>query len=120
MLRSVLDGLVARLAAERTGAAEAELLWRTFAQLESGSRSGDGSRLTEADFALDKTIIRIAGYGRLAQQYRLLVEAIAGRQAVRAEELARAHNQEKAKSWSRTSRAGLPDPLLNFNTKGLI
>jgi DNA-binding GntR family transcriptional regulator len=122
-LRGALEGLAARLAAERVGTTEARLLWQSFEQLESASRSGDWSRLTEADFALHMTIIEISRHGRLAQQYRLLgqqirlfigssnalvpttsevvaqhrplVEAIAGGHAARAEKLARAHNLEE-------------------------
>lgn len=124
-LRSALEGLAARLAAERAGQAEVELLWQSFAQLELASRSGDGRALTEADFALHKTIVGMAGHSRLTQQYRLLgqqirmlikssnalvptagevaaqhrplVEAIALKQAVRAGELARAHNLEEGR-----------------------
>jgi DNA-binding GntR family transcriptional regulator len=124
-LRSALEGLSARLAAERIGSAEGHLLWKAFEQLESASRSGDWGRLTDADFLLHKTIVGIARHGRLAQQYRLLgqqirvligssnalvpttrevvaqhrplVEAIAAGQAARAEKLARAHNLEEGK-----------------------
>ena len=124
-LRSALEGLAARLAAERIRSAEGDLLWKAFEQLESASRSGDWSRLTDADFVLHKTIVEIARHGRLAQQYRLLgqqirmligssnalvpttrevvaqhrplVEAIAAGQAARAEKLARAHNLEEGK-----------------------
>lgn len=122
-LRSALEGLAARLAAERVGSAEGDLLWRAFEQLESASRSRDWSRLTDADFVLHKTIVEIARHGRLAQQYRLLeqqirvligssnalvpttsevvaqhrplVDAVAAGQAARAEKLARAHNLEE-------------------------
>ncbi len=124
-LRSALEGLAARLAAERIGSTEGELLWKAFEELESASRSGDWGRLTDADFVLHKTIVEIARHGRLAQQYRLLgqqirvligssnalvpttrevvaqhrplVEAIAAGQATRAEKLARAHNLEEGK-----------------------
>jgi len=124
-LRSALEGLAARLAAERIRSAEGDLLWKAFEQLESASRSGDWSRLTDADFVLHKTIVEIARHGRLARQYRLLgqqirmligssnalvpttrevvaqhrplVEAIAAGQAARAEKLARAHNLEEGK-----------------------
>jgi len=124
-LRSALEGLAARLAAERIGSAEGDLLWKAFEQLESASRSGDWGRLTDADFLLHKTIVEIARHGRLAQQYRLLgqqirvligssnalvpttrevvaqhrplVEAIATGEATRAEKLARAHNLEEGK-----------------------
>jgi DNA-binding GntR family transcriptional regulator len=124
-LRSAFEGLAARLAAERIGSSERTLLWKAFKELESASRSGDWSRLTDADFMLHKTIVDIARHGRLSQQYRLLgqqirmligssnalvpttsevvaqhrplVEAIAAGQPTRAEKLARAHNLEEGK-----------------------
>lgn len=124
-LRSALEGLAARLAAERIGAAQADHLWNAFTQLDKASRLGDWARLTDADFLLHKTIIEIAQHRRLAQQYRLLeqqvrmvigsanalvpttsevvaqhqplVEAIAAGHAARAEKLARAHNLDEGK-----------------------
>jgi DNA-binding GntR family transcriptional regulator len=125
-LRSALEGLAARLAAERIGAEEKDQLWAAFAQLESAAGARDWARLTDADFLLHKTIIAIAQHRRLAQQYRLLeqqvrmvigssnalvptmievvaqhlplVEAIGEGQAARAEKLARAHNLDEGKA----------------------
>ena len=124
-LRSALEGLGARLAAERIGASERTVLWKAFDELESAARSNQWSRLTEADFMLHKTIVEIAQHRRLADQYRLLeqqirvfigssnalvptasevvaqhrpiVEAIAAGQVGRAEKLASAHNVEEGK-----------------------
>lgn len=124
-MRSALEGLAARLAAERIGAAEGERLWNAFEQLETASGLSDWGRLTDADFRLHRTIIEIAQHGRLAQQYRLLeqqvrmvigssnslvpttsevvaqhrplVEAIAAGRPARAERLARAHNLDEGK-----------------------
>ncbi len=75
-LRSALEGLAARLAAERIGAEQEVRLWKAFDDLESASGFGDWARLTDADFQLHKTIVEIARHGRLAQQYRLLEQQV--------------------------------------------
>jgi len=122
-LRSALEALGARLAAERVDEAARTRLGKAFAELESAARSGRRSRLTDADFMLHKTIIELAGHRRLAQQYRLLeqqfrvligssnalvpttdevvaqhrpiVEAIAAGRPDHAERLAGAHNLDE-------------------------
>lgn len=124
-LRSVLEALAARLAAERIDAEHETRLRTAFHELESASRRGDWAQLTNADFQLHKTIVEIGSHRRLAQQYRLLeqqvrmvirssnalvpttsdvvaqhrplVEAIAAGDVSRAERLARAHNVEEGK-----------------------
>ncbi len=147
-LRSALEGLAARLASERIGSAEGDLLWKAFEQLEEASRSGDWGRLTDADFQLHKTIIEIARHGRLAQQYRVLgqqirvligssnalvptarevvaqhrplVEAIAAGRGARAEKLARAHNLEEGKVLvAHVRRASEPGPTRKMTQHGL-
>lgn len=124
-LRSALEGMAARLAAERIEVTGGDRLRTAFTQLQIAAGSGDWRRLTDADFLLHKTIIEIARHGRLAQQYRLLeqqiriviassnslvpttdevvaqhqplVEAITTGHARRAEKLARAHNLDEGK-----------------------
>jgi DNA-binding GntR family transcriptional regulator len=122
-LRSALEALAARLAAERADGPGRGLLWKAFEKLESAARSGRRGPLTDADFLLHKTIIELAGHRRLAHQYRLLeqqfrvligssnalvpttsevvaqhrpiVEAITSGHAIRAEKLAAQHNAQE-------------------------
>jgi DNA-binding GntR family transcriptional regulator len=123
-LRSALEGLGARLAATRITKGASEQLLRVFEELKAASRSGEWGALTNADFDLHKTIVKIAGHGRLAEQYRLIeqqirtligssnalvptteevvaqhrpiVEAIVAGDAVQAERLARDHNLQES------------------------
>ena len=122
-LRSALEALAARLAAERINPGERQRLWAAFARLEAAAELGDWGQLTDADFTLHKTVIEVAQHSRLAHQYRLLeqqiriligtsnslvptlcevvaqhrplVEAIAAGRGARAERLARAHDLDE-------------------------
>jgi len=74
-LRSSLEGLAARLAAER----EPELkksVHEGFAALKRACRMRDYAAISDADFGLHKTIIGVARHGRLLRQYELIERQI--------------------------------------------
>jgi len=75
-LRACLEGLAAELAAEaldREGRAELEAAFARLAEV--GAKRSLGAA-TSADFALHKTIVRLARHGRLAEQYRLVEQQV--------------------------------------------
>ena len=118
-LRSALEGLAARLAAERAPDV-VPVLRAALEELAAAGRAGDRNRVNDADFELHKTIVRAANHRRLAhhfelvehqvrlviassdalisdldeivKQHRVLVEAICAGDAQAAEGLATAHN----------------------------
>jgi len=75
-LRSALEGMGARLAAERLvpeGAKRLELAFQTF--VEAAVRGSRG-RITELDFALHKLIIELSNHRRLQRQYTLIEQQV--------------------------------------------
>jgi len=71
-LRSSLEALAARLAAERGGAEVKAGIQESFATLEQACRANNAVAISEGDFGLHKTIIRLARHARLFEQYRLI------------------------------------------------
>jgi DNA-binding GntR family transcriptional regulator len=71
-LRATLEGLAARLAAERICEEGAARLQDSYQQLLTLCEGGDLKAITHADLALHKTIIELSGHNRLAMQYRLI------------------------------------------------
>lgn len=71
-LRSTLESMAARLAAEHITAAGAEQLREAYAYLLECCAGDDYNAITRADLALHKTIIDLSGHGRLAKQYQLI------------------------------------------------
>jgi DNA-binding GntR family transcriptional regulator len=122
-LRGALEGLGARLAAERTDAVGRATLRQAWRGLEAAVAGARYPEAAEADFRLHEAIVAQAGHGRLAQQHRVvlqqvrfhmvhagflpqdygasvaeheaLIEAVAGGDADRAERLARTHNESE-------------------------
>jgi DNA-binding GntR family transcriptional regulator len=70
-LRSSLEGLAARLAAERRPDVKRSI-GEAFAALKRACRMRDHAAISDADFALHRTIIGIARHGRLLKQYELI------------------------------------------------
>ncbi|OZG75385.1 hypothetical protein BTA51_03125 [Hahella sp. CCB-MM4] len=71
-LRATLEGLAARLAAERItqeGTAELKASYQELLELCEGD---DLNAITRADLDLHKTIISLSNHKRLAQQYRMI------------------------------------------------
>ncbi|WP_271272338.1 GntR family transcriptional regulator [Aliamphritea hakodatensis] len=71
-LRSSLESMAARLAAEHITAAGAGRLQEAYSHLLECCAGDDFSAITRADLALHKTIIDLSGHGRLAKQYQLI------------------------------------------------
>lgn len=75
-LRSVLEGLGARLAAENRDDEGRERLRQAFRALaDAGARNSRG-RVTELDFTLHKLIIELSGHRHLQRQYTLIEQQI--------------------------------------------
>jgi DNA-binding GntR family transcriptional regulator len=119
-LRSSLEGLAARLVAEKITAAKVKALRAAFGKLSAAAQAGSRAAVAGADFDFHKTVIRLADHERLARQYGLveqqvriyiascdallpqleqivrqhapMVEAICRAQGQTAERLAQAHN----------------------------
>lgn len=68
-LRSSLERLAARLLAAKLDENKAGKLKQAAEHLKSVCSSGNRNEIAEADFALHKTIVALAGHGRLERQY---------------------------------------------------
>jgi len=75
-LRSALEGLGARLAAERISDESAAAIRAAFAALKAAAANDDRAGLTDRDFDLHKLIIRLAKHRRLQRQYTLIEQQI--------------------------------------------
>ncbi|HEY8595301.1 MAG TPA: GntR family transcriptional regulator [Devosiaceae bacterium] len=75
-LRGVLEGLGARLAAERATPADRTQLEKAFAQLEKAANSGNREAIVDADFNLHRTVVGISGHKRLIQQHEKLIQQV--------------------------------------------
>jgi DNA-binding GntR family transcriptional regulator len=75
-LRSALEGLGARLAAQRITPEGGQLLSAAYDDLIAAASRADRAAVTNADFALHKLIIKLSGHGKLAEQYRLIEQQV--------------------------------------------
>jgi DNA-binding GntR family transcriptional regulator len=71
-LRSSLEALAARLAANRRAPQTEAALRSAFSHLEQVCSSSDFGAIADADFGLHKTIIGLAQHRRLFEQYQLI------------------------------------------------
>ena len=71
-LRSSLEALAARLAADRRRHEDESSIIAAMARLEQACRGSQRSAIADADFDLHRTIIRLAGHRRLLEQCRLI------------------------------------------------
>jgi DNA-binding GntR family transcriptional regulator len=71
-LRSSLEALAARLATERGGPDVEAGVREAFVTLERACHARNPVAISEGDFGLHKTIIRLAQHNRLLEQYRLI------------------------------------------------
>lgn len=71
-LRSPMDSLAARLAAERLTPSGRRALSHAFQRLERACEANDRSAAARSDFELHKTIVDISGHRRLAQFYEII------------------------------------------------
>lgn len=75
-LRSALERLAARLAAERCTPEGREQLETAFAEFEEAVKSGDAEATIDADFELHRVIVGMAGHARLAQEHAKLIQQV--------------------------------------------
>jgi DNA-binding GntR family transcriptional regulator len=75
-LRGTLEGLAARLAAERRTPERAAVLDTAFARLGAAVAAADHGAVAAADLALHKTIVALSGHRRLIAQYRLIEQHV--------------------------------------------
>lgn len=75
-VRSALERLAARTVAENLTPAQARNLQSAFDALKQAAARGNAEQTAEADFALHKTLIRLADNTRLIRQYTILEQQI--------------------------------------------
>ncbi len=75
-LRAALEGLAAHLAAQALDAGGRKILAASFDALVEATNSGRVAPAVEADYALHKTIVRLAGHRRLLSQYEILEQQV--------------------------------------------
>lgn len=68
-LRAALEGLAARLAAERGSAEGAQALRAAFDELMAAAGNGDSAAVSRLDHALHRQIVAMTGHARLADHY---------------------------------------------------
>jgi DNA-binding GntR family transcriptional regulator len=137
-LRASLEGLAARLVAASVTPEKVKALKAALRRLSEAAEARSRTAMASADFDFHKSIIRLAGHGRLARQYALveqqvriyiascnaplpnleeiarqhepIVTAICDGQGDTAEELARAHNTVDGEALVRhlQSRSSVP------------
>jgi DNA-binding GntR family transcriptional regulator len=71
-LRGSLEALAARLAAANMNDTGRHKLWEAFGRLKTAVRAKNDEAMTDADFAIHKMIVDLAGHKRLAAQYALV------------------------------------------------
>lgn len=140
VLRSALEGLGARLAAEKITPENREKLRLAYEELVKAATANDRAAVTEADFALHKLIIDLSGHRRLESHYRLIeqqvrlviassnallptteqivgqhepiVKSIMAGRAADAENFIRYHNLSEGEALTAHVRAALRPPLV--------
>lgn len=75
-LRAALEALAARLTTERLTDAGRRELQKALETLVIACREGNLRAVADADFRLHKTIVKLAGHQRLANQYRLVEQQV--------------------------------------------
>jgi DNA-binding GntR family transcriptional regulator len=75
-LRSALEGLGARLTAQKITPHSSELISAAYKGLVNASSGDDRAAVTEADFSLHKLIIGLSEHRRLGEQYRLIEQQV--------------------------------------------
>lgn len=75
-LRSSLEGLAAQLAAQAMIPRKIEILNVAMQRLVETAHNSHRGAVTDADFELHKTIIRLSGHRRLQEQYKIIEQQI--------------------------------------------
>ena len=75
-LRSSLEGLAARLVADKITPDKRTALHAALKKLSDAARTGSRPAVATADFEFHKTVIRLAEHGRLGRQYGLVEQQV--------------------------------------------
>lgn len=75
-LRSSLEGMAARLTAERIDVVGRTTLIAALEELKEALAARDRRRIALADLAIHKTIVNLANHRRLVMQYALVIEPV--------------------------------------------
>lgn len=75
-LRSALEGLAARLVAERISPEIERQIGQAFSDIKDAAARNNRAGLTDSDAALHRLIIRLAGNSRLERQYTIIEQQI--------------------------------------------
>lgn len=75
-LRAALEGLAARLAAERATPESRARLEEAFADLEKAAKAGAREAIMDADFNLHRVLVGMSGHGRLVQEHEKLIQQV--------------------------------------------
>lgn len=75
-LRSALEGLAAKLAAEAITPDKVDILNAAQKQLVKAAKKGSFMDVADADFALHQTIIQLSEHRRLQEQYKIVEQQI--------------------------------------------
>jgi len=75
-LRGCLEPLASRLAAENINDENVEMLMAAFKKLKAAVKHADDKEITDADLAIHKTIVALAGHKRLAAHYELVEQQV--------------------------------------------
>jgi DNA-binding GntR family transcriptional regulator len=75
-LRSSLESLASRLAAERMTDSGAAKVTEALETLSAACRRGRVNDINKADFAFHRTIVDLAGHGRLSEHYRQVEQQV--------------------------------------------
>lgn len=75
-LRAALEGLAARLAAERATQESRAQLENAFAELESAAKTGVREDIIDADFNLHRVLVGMSGHGRLVREHEKLIQQV--------------------------------------------
>lgn len=75
-LRSALESLAARLAAEAMNQSKAEQLDTALRQLIKAAQKGSWGEVADVDFLLHQAIIQFSGHRRLQEQYKIVEQQI--------------------------------------------
>lgn len=75
-LRAALEGLAARLAAQRATPESRAQLESAFAELESAANAGIREDIIDADFNLHRVLVGMSGHGRLIREHEKLIQQV--------------------------------------------
>ncbi|MEP3436872.1 MAG: GntR family transcriptional regulator [Hoeflea sp.] len=75
-LRAALEGLAARLAAERATPESRVQLENAYAELERAAKTEIREEIIDADFNLHRVLVGMSGHGRLVREHEKLIQQV--------------------------------------------